>query len=54
MIQLDYQFAGSHIFFTVGGLMKDSESVEKALELLKLITMKHRTDLAEFFSYTKV
>jgi hypothetical protein len=54
MIQLDYQFAGSHIFFTVGGLMKDSESVEKALELLKLITTKRRTDLAEFFSYTKV
>jgi hypothetical protein len=54
MINQDYDFDENHVFFTVGGLMSKPEDVEKVLDLLKLIIMKRRTDLASLFSYTKV
>lgn len=54
MITLDYKFSSNIIFFTVGGLMRDVEGVHKSLELIKLITLKQRSDLADMFSFAKV
>ena len=54
MIGLDYKFPSDVVLFTVGGLMKTPEGVGKALELIRMITLKQRSDLAEMFSFTQV
>ena len=54
MIALDYRFSANVIFFTVGGLMRNTEGAEKSLELMKMITLKKRMDIADLFSMNKV
>ena len=55
MIGRDYAMMGDRdVFFIVGGLMKDSVGVEKALHMMTMIIEKRRGDLAGLFSYTKV
>ena len=55
MIGRDYVMMGDRdVFFIVGGLMKDSVGVEKALHMMAMIIEKRRGDLAGLFSYTKV
>eukprot|EP00601_Ochromonadales_sp_CCMP2298_P028813 CAMPEP_0173326968 /NCGR_PEP_ID=MMETSP1144-20121109/1352_1 /TAXON_ID=483371 /ORGANISM="non described non described, Strain CCMP2298" /LENGTH=996 /DNA_ID=CAMNT_0014271321 /DNA_START=561 /DNA_END=3549 /DNA_ORIENTATION=- len=45
---------GSHaVFFTVGGLLSNSQGVVKVLELVELIALKRRGDLAGLFSFNK-
>ena len=55
MIGRDYAMMGDRdVFFIVGGLMKDSVGVEKALHMMTMIIQKRRGDLSGLFSYTKV
>ena len=54
MLYLDYDLPNNAIFFTVGGLNSTTAGVIKVLELVKVITLKKRTDLAQAFSFNKV
>jgi hypothetical protein len=54
MIQSKVLFSERLLFFTLGGLLLDSKGVLLALELLKLIVLNEREDLAKFVSFPKV
>lgn len=54
MLYLDYDFPSNALLFIVGGLNNTTAGVIQVLELLKVITLKKRTDLTQAFSYTRV